>query len=156
MKVLFVCTGNICRSPLAEGILKDKLRTNHIPAEVDSAGFESFHTGDSPDDRAIKTARKHKIDITEHRARLFTRADFDNFDKIYVMDAWHYDNTMRLSRNDSDKEKVDFVMNVLFPGKNIPVPDPWYNGISAFEEVFLQLDKACEIIAENIAEQYQS
>lgn len=156
MKVLFVCTGNICRSPLAEGILKDKLRKKRITAEVDSAGFENFHIGDPPDERAIKIAWKHDIDITDHRARLFTRADFDRFDKIYVMDAWHFDNTMRLSRNDNDKEKVDYIMNVLYPMQNIPVHDPWYNGISAFEEVFIQLEKACEIIAEMIPEQYKS
>lgn len=156
MKVLFVCTGNICRSPLAEGILKDKLRKKHIPAEVDSAGFENFHIGDPPDERAIKIAWKHDIDITDHKARLFTSADFDRFDKIYVMDAWHFDNTMRLSRNDDDKEKVDYVMNILYPMENIPVHDPWYNGLSAFEEVYTQLEKACEIIAEMIREQYKS
>jgi len=156
MKVLFVCTGNICRSPLAEGILKDKLRKKGITAEVDSAGFENFHIGDPPDERAIKIAWKHDIDITDHRARLFTRADFDRFDKIYVMDAWHFDNTMRLSRNDNDKEKVDYVMNALYPMNNIPVHDPWYNGISAFEEVFIQLENACEIIAEMIRVQHKS
>lgn len=156
MKVLFVCTGNICRSPLAEGILKDKLRKNHITAEVDSAGFENFHIGDPADERAIKIAWKHDIDITDHRARLFTREDFDRFDKIYVMDAWHFDNTMRLSRTDEDREKVDYVMNLLYPMKNIPVHDPWYNGMSAFEEVFTQLEKACEIIVKMIRDQHKS
>jgi protein-tyrosine phosphatase len=147
MRVLFVCTGNICRSPLAEGILREKFDALGIKGLVDSAGFESFHLGDMPDERARKVAREHGFNISGHEARLFTVKDFDRFDKIYVMDNWHYQNVMRLARNDEDRAKVDFTMNVVEPGKNKPVPDPYYDGYGAFERVYLMLDAACEKIA---------
>jgi protein-tyrosine phosphatase len=148
VKILFVCTGNICRSPLAEGILKDKLRKIRMKAEVDSAGMEAFHIGDPPDERACITARKHGIDISGHRGRLFETSDFDIFDKIYVMDSSHYLALSNMSRNDNDLKKVDYIMNAVEPGKNIPVQDPWYDGMSAFEKVYDQLDQACEKIAD--------
>ena len=148
MKILFVCTGNICRSPLAEGILKEKLRKKKISAEVDSAGMEAFHIGDTPDERACVTARKHGIDISSHRVRLFQTDDFDSFDKIYIMDYSHYLALSRMSRNENDFKKVDYIMNAIDPGKNIPVQDPWYDGMAAFDKVYDQLDKACEKIAD--------
>ena len=148
MRVLFVCTGNICRSPLAEGILKEKLFKKNIRTEVDSAGLEDFHVGDPPDGRATATAKKRGIDISGHRVRLFTQADFDHFDKIYFMDAYHYMRLSGMSRNDNDLQKLDYIMNVVEPGKNIPVQDPWYDGMDAFEKVYEQLDKACEKISD--------
>lgn len=153
MKVLFVCTGNICRSPLAEGILREKFNSLGIHGFVDSAGFEAFHIGDMPDERARKVAREHGFSISDHSARLFTVGDFDHFDRIYVMDSGHYQQVMRLTRTDDDRAKVDFVMNAVYPGKNIPVEDPYYNGYGAFEKVFLQLDSACEKIAESVLHQ---
>lgn len=149
MKVLFVCTGNICRSPLAEGILRQKFRDYGIQGFVDSAGFEPFHIGDMPDERARRVAHEHGINISDHMARLFTVKDFDHFDKIYVMDNWHYQNVMRLARNEADEAKVDFTMNTVYPGKNKPVPDPYYDGYGAFERVFLQLDQVCDQIAQS-------
>lgn len=149
MRVLFVCTGNICRSPLAEGILREKFQNHGIKGFVDSAGFETFHIGDMPDERARRVAREHGIDISAHAARLFTVHDFDRFDRIFVMDNWHYQNVMRLARNAADEAMVDFAMNALHPGKNIPVQDPYYDGYGAFEKVYLQLDAACEKIAES-------
>jgi protein-tyrosine phosphatase len=148
VKFLFVCTGNICRSPLAEGILKDKLNKYHIKAEVDSAGLEEFHVGDPPDARAIATAAKRRIDISGHRVRLFEKEDFTRFDRIYIMDSYHYMALSGMSRSDEDMHKVDYIMNVLEPGKNTHVQDPWYDGIDAFEKVYEQLDRACEKIAD--------
>lgn len=153
MKILFVCTGNICRSPLAEGILKDKLRKINIPAEVDSAGMEDFHVGDLPDERANRIAKKHGIDINGHKGRLFVIDDFDLFDKIFIMDSNHYTALSGMSRDDNDLKKIDYTMNVVEPGKNIPVLDPWYDGMNAFEKVYEQLDQACEKIADWIRNQ---
>lgn len=147
MNVLFVCTGNICRSPLAEGILRDKFKQFHLQGNIDSCGFESFHVGDRPDNRAQSVARNHGLDISNHRSRLFRISDFDHFDKIYVMDSTHYHNVMRYARSESDRQKVDYIMNVLFPGSNVPVRDPWYDDIDAFEKVYAQLDSACESVA---------
>jgi protein-tyrosine phosphatase len=148
VKILFVCTGNICRSPLAEGILKDKLKRYNLHAEADSAGLENFHVGDPPDARAIATAQKRGIDISGHRVRLFEKEDFDRFDKIYIMDSYHQMVLAGMSRSDEDMQKVDYIMNVLEPGKNTHVEDPWYDGINAFEKVYQQLDRACEKIAD--------
>jgi len=135
---------------MAEGILKDKLRNRNLTDEVDSAGFEKFHIGDPPDERAIETAGKHGVDIRGLRARLFTPADFDRFDKIYIMDSWHYENMMNMARDEHDESKVDYIMNVVYPGRNIIVKDPWYNGIQSFEDVYVQLNGACEKIAEMV------
>lgn len=153
MKVLFVCTGNICRSPLAEGILREKLHRKNIPGETDSCGFEAFHVGDPPDPRAVVTAKKRNLDITGHSARLFKLSDFDHFDRIYVMDEFHYRNVMALARNHKDRSKVDYIMNVVYPGRNLPVDDPWYHGMNAFEKVYEQLDLACDEIIRKYEEQ---
>ncbi len=150
VNILFVCTGNICRSPLAEGILKDKLNALHIPGRVDSCGFESFHIGDPPDRRAQLTASRHGLDIAGHRARLFTTGDFDDFDLIYVMDTGHFNNVMKHARNASDRAKVDYMLNVISPWQNLGVKDPWYHDQEAFEEVFLLLDLACDKLAKKL------
>ena len=152
MKVLFICTGNICRSPLAEGILKDKLKKRNISAEVDSAGFENFHVGDPPDKRAIDIGKKYGIDISNHRGRQFNVNDFDNFDKIFIMDSGHYTSLAVKARNDHEMDKVDYTMNMVYPGKNLPIIDPWYDGLEAFEKVYRQLDLACEKIADWISQ----
>ena len=152
MKILFVCTGNICRSPLAEGILKDKVKKRKIIAEIDSAGLEYFHVGDPPDKRAIEIAKKHNIDISHHRGRLFTTNDFTRFDKIFIMDPYHYTSLAGKAGNDKEMEKVDYIMNVVYPGQNLYVLDPWYDGLEAFENVYKQLEEACEKIADWISQ----
>ncbi len=152
MKILFVCTGNICRSPLAEGILREKMKKLNIPGETDSAGFEEFHIGDPPDPRAILTAQKRNIDITGHVARLFSVSDFDDFDKIYVMDSSHFSKMSKMARNPQDQQKADYLMNLVYPGENLPVDDPWYYGMQAFEKVYEQLDLACQILVKKLVE----
>ena len=150
MKILMVCLGNICRSPLAEGIMQQKFNLYGIDAQVDSAGFEPFHTGDSPDDRAIKVALKNGIDISKYRARIFQTIDFDRFDRIYVMDENNYNDVTREARNENDRRKVDFILNELKPGSNDVVPDPYYGRLSDFEAVFDLLNQATEVIAKKL------
>ncbi len=151
ISILFVCTGNICRSPLAEGILREKLAQCGITADIDSCGFESFHVGDTPDPRAQKVAAKRGIDISTHRARLFRREDFDRFDRIYAMDSSHFNRLIRAASTREEREKIDYLMNVVYPGRNLGVEDPWYHDMEAFEKVFRQLDLACGKIREELS-----
>lgn len=152
MKILMVCLGNICRSPLAEGLLKTKIKKFNLKASVDSCGFEYEHLGCQPDYRAIEIASKHNIDITDQKARLFHPSYFDHFDKIYVMDQNNYRMVAAKARNKKDLEKVELIMNVLKPGSNAPVPDPYYGRQEHFIETFNLLDKATDKIVELIRE----
>lgn len=150
-KILIVCLGNICRSPLAEGILRKMALEKKIPLEVDSAGMESFHVGEPPDPRTQKNARQHGLDLSSLRARQFEEKDFDRFDKIYVADRHIYSEVMAFARNGEDRKKVDCIANVLFPGENRPVPDPYYGGEAGFEEVFQFLNRICSKITELVS-----
>jgi len=154
MNVLFLCHANMCRSPLAEGLLKLILKNRNIRATVDSAGFEAYYINESPDEMAIQKAKENGIDITTKKVRLFTRDDFDKFDKIYVMDTNAYRNAMYFVRNDQDKNKVDFLMNLIKPGKNESVPDPAYRNLGAYDETYEILNDACSKIADNISKEY--
>ena len=147
-KILMVCLGNICRSPLAKGILQSKL--NSKIAIIDSAGTAAYHTGNLPDIRSIKVASKNLIDISNQRARKFIIKDFDNFDVIFVMDEENYINIRSLSRNQSDLSKVKMILNEINPNLNESVPDPYYGGDQGFENVFKILDEACTIIAQKL------
>lgn len=144
-KILMVCLGNICRSPLAEGILKSKLPTDAF--EVDSAGTGGWHAGEHPDKRSILTAKNHRIDISNQRARQFKLADFQDFDYIFAMDNNNYRDIIRLAPDEASKNKVRLILNELHPGENISVPDPYYGGQAGFEQVFNLLDEACDILA---------
>jgi protein-tyrosine phosphatase len=155
MKILFVCLGNICRSPLAKGIMADKIAKLGLNAETDSAGFESFHRGDPADPRSVAVAAAHGIDLSDHIARMFTVRDFDYFDLIYVMDRANYNDVMGLARDTEDENKVDFILNHVYPGENRQVPDPWYGGKEGFEKVYRMLDEACEQLARRIATDHQ-
>jgi len=143
MKVLMVCLGNICRSPLAEGILKSK--SNNII--VDSAGTAGYHVGSRPDQRSIEIGLKNNIDITNQRARQFTSNDFDDFDKIYAMDNDNYSKIISLATNQDQIDKVDLILNEVYPNQFKSVPDPYYGGEKGFENIYNLLEKACEQIA---------
>jgi len=142
-----VCLGNICRSPLAAGILRKKLKEHGITAQVDSAGFEPHHIGEGPDHRTLEIARKYEVDISGHTMRLFKKEDFDIYDRIYVMDQHNHRDVLFMARTEADMEKTDYLMNVLHPKKNQIVPDPYYGDISDFELAFRLMSEACEKIA---------
>lgn len=151
--VLMVCLGNICRSPLAEGILKSK--TDPEKVFVDSAGTGDYHINHQPDPRSIAVAKKHDLDITYQRGRQFGVDDFDKFDIIYVMDTFNYADVLALARNDTDKNKVKLILDEIFPGENVDVPDPYQGLAKGFENVYKMLDEACGIIAKNLEEKHQ-
>ena len=140
-----VCLGNICRSPLAEGILQYKINNLSLDWEVDSAGTSSFHAGEKPDIRSIQVAKRNGIDISNQRSRPFRGWDFETFDWIYVMDSSNYSDVIAMAQSEKEKAKVKLIMNELEPGKNIAVPDPYY-GEFGFENVFEMLDQACNKI----------
>ena len=142
-----VCLGNICRSPLAEGVMLKLIEEHGLDIEVDSAGTSNYHIGEHPDKRTIANAAKNNVDLSQLVARQFTAADFDAFDKIYVMDNSNLRNVLALAKNDSQKAKVDLLLNVLHPNKYLEVPDPYFGGEQGFEDVFQMVYKVCEKIA---------
>jgi len=153
MKILFVCLGNICRSPMAEGLFRDKFTKAGMAHKIqtDSVGFEPFHRGDHPDPRAIETCRWHGIDISKHVARLFEVNDFDDFDRIFVMDRGNYQSISHVARNEHDMAKVDFVLNLTNPGQDKAVPDPWYGNAKDFEFSYGLLDEATDKLMEEFS-----
>ncbi|WP_461534490.1 low molecular weight protein-tyrosine-phosphatase [Sinomicrobium sp.] len=148
IRILMVCLGNICRSPLAEGILRSKIDPERV--EVDSAGTAGYHIGEAPDRRSVAVARKNNIDISNLRGRQFEVMDFDRFDRIYVMDQSNYDNVIRMARNKDDRKKVMLILNLNNPRSDKEVPDPYYGGAEGFDKVYQMLDEACDIIASGI------
>ena len=143
-----VCLGNICRSPLAEGILKSKIDSNNV--YVDSAGTGHWHIGNKPDMRSIEVAKKHQLDITDQRGRQFSKQDFNDFDYIFVMDNSNKKDVLSIARNDSDKEKIHLILNEIFPNENMDVPDPYYGGSEGFQNVYRMLDLSCDSIANRL------
>ena len=152
IKILMVCLGNICRSPLAEGILASKLPKNKF--KVDSAGTGSWHIGNPPDERSIITAKKNGILISNQKCRQITTNDFDFFDYIYVMDNNNYNDVLELSKNQEHRKKVQLILNELFPNENVDVPDPYYGVQNGFDSVYQMLDEACDIIAKKLIEKH--
>lgn len=148
VKILMVCLGNICRSPLAEGILQSKLPRDRFI--VDSAGTGDWHVGRQPDSRSIAIAKLRGLDISRQKGRLFTAKDFETNDYIFVMDNSNYKDVIRLAPNQEAKAKVSLILNDLFPDENVDVPDPYYGIEDGFSNVYGMLDEVCEIIAEKL------
>ena len=143
-----VCLGNICRSPLAEGILS--LKGKHLNLEVDSAGTAAYHIGKQPDIRSIEIANKYTIDLNQQRARQFSRADFDKFDIIYAMDTNNYTHLISLASTETERNKIRMILNEINPKAYQSVPDPYYGGENGFQDIYNMLDKACDKIIQNI------
>jgi len=145
VKILMVCLGNICRSPLAHGILESKLPSNQFL--VDSAGTANYHIGEAPDRRSIAVAKRYGIDISQQRGQQFKTSFFDVYDYIYVMDEHNYENVIALARNSSDISKVKLIMEEDTSIKIKYVPDPYYGNESGFEYVFNLLNQVCDKIS---------
>lgn len=148
MKILMVCLGNICRSPLAHGLLREKSEANSLNFEVDSAGTSGFHAGEAPDPRMRETAKRFGLSIEDLKARQFVRSDFSEFDLIFAMDKSNYSNIVALATSDSDRAKVKLILNESNPGSDLEVPDPYYGGDQGFVDVYNMLDLATDKIIE--------
>ncbi|MDF0716203.1 low molecular weight phosphotyrosine protein phosphatase [Muricauda sp. 334s03] len=146
-KVLMVCLGNICRSPLAEGILQSKVDSDAV--FVDSAGTAGYHVGNPPDKRSIAVARKYGLNITHQKCRKFSEKDFSEFDLIYVMDRSNFSDVASLAKNQEEASKVKLLLNEIEVGTQ-EVPDPYYGGEDGFENVYQMIDRACEAIAKKL------
>lgn len=142
-----VCLGNICRSPLAEGIMLKLISEHQLNIKVDSAGTSNFHIGEAPDKRTILNASKHQINLSDLRARQFSIRDFDYFDKIYVMDKSNLKNILALTTDETHISKVDLLLNITHPNLNNEVPDPFFGDEQGFENVFNLIYNACLKIA---------
>jgi protein-tyrosine phosphatase len=149
-RILMVCLGNICRSPLAEGILQSKLPKDLFV--VDSAGTGNWHIGHPPDPRSIAIANQKGLDISHLRGRQFSKQDFQDFDHIYAMDNQNYKDIIALASSEEEKTKVKLILNEVFPRENVDVPDPYFGLQDGFEKVYVMLDEVCEVISQRMKE----
>ncbi|WP_299156143.1 low molecular weight protein-tyrosine-phosphatase [uncultured Christiangramia sp.] len=141
-RVLMVCLGNICRSPLAEGILKSKVDPEKV--FVDSAGTGDWHVDSEPDKRSIAIASKNGLDISQQRGRQFSKKDFQDFDHIFVMDNSNFKDVIAIAETDEERQKVHLILDEIFPSENVDVPDPYHGGDQGFENVYMMLDEATD------------
>ena len=151
MKILMVCLGNICRSPLAQGIMEHKIEQVRLSWQVDSAGTNGYHAGEAPHRLSQKVAMLHGIDISRQRARNITGNDFEAFDIVYAMAEDVIDEIRWRAGRQFNREKVKLLMNEVYPGRNMDVPDPWYGPEAGYHQVFDMISKACDKIIERYA-----
>jgi protein-tyrosine phosphatase len=146
MRILMVCLGNICRSPLAEGILAQKSKLHGLDWQVDSAGIGDWHIGQPPDIRSIKVAKKYGIDLTTQLARQFRRSDFEAFDLIFAMDSQNFADLKRQAKTEEEIKKIRLLLDLTFPNEHKNVPDPFYGEEEDFEHVFQLVSDACDVL----------
>lgn len=148
MKILFVCLGNICRSPMAEGIFRHLIVEKNLAKKFthDSCGTGGWHSGEPPDLRAQACLKSKGIDISDLRARQFAKEDFENFDLILVADDQNFTDVLRLAESETQKNKVKKILSFHPEMKSGNVPDPYYGKADGFEHVYQQLSMACENI----------
>jgi len=151
MKILMVCLGNICRSPLAEGILQDKAFKAGLKWRVESAGTESYHIGQPPHPLSQKVARINGIDISNQRARKFNANDIEVYDKIYALAGDVLEEMKFIAGKKFDAKKIDLLMNELYPGKNMDVPDPYYGSEAGYHAAYKMIDEVCDAIVKKYA-----
>jgi len=149
MKVLMVCLGNICRSPLAEGLLRKKVRENDLNWTIDSAGTNGYHTGEAPHHLSQKVAKCNGIDISEQISRRFIAKDLEQYDIIYVMAEDVYNDVKNITGDAFDENKIKFFLDELHPGKNLDVPDPWYGDENGYHDVYKIINETCDAIIKN-------
>jgi protein-tyrosine phosphatase len=148
MKILMVCLGNICRSPLAEGILQQKAKEHNLNWVVDSAGTNGLHVGEPPHKLSQKVAKANGIDISQQISRQLFATDFEEYDKIYVMAKDVMDEVKRIAGHKFDANKIDYFLNELHAEKNKDVPDPWYGNEDGYVKVYDLIDRTCDAIIE--------
>ncbi|MCS6916401.1 MAG: low molecular weight protein-tyrosine-phosphatase [Chitinophagales bacterium] len=146
MKLLFVCLGNICRSPMAEGIMNERIKKHGLLWTVDSAGTERYHVGERPDPRAIAQCRLHGIDIASKRARQISRQDFNRFDLLFALATDVQQELVELAPHAASK--IHLLLDVLYPGENRSVPDPWYGNEADFAHAYDLIDRACDALVQ--------
>jgi protein-tyrosine phosphatase len=155
MKFLMVCLGNICRSPLAEGILQEKAFRAGLSWSVESAGTNSYHIGDAPHPLSQKVAKLNGIDISKQRSRRFIADDFANYDHIYALSADVLSEIKRIAGKRFDATKISLLMDELYPGEKMDVPDPWYGPEPGYHEAYSLIEKACEAIIQKYSSHQQ-
>ncbi len=149
MRILMVCLGNICRSPMADGWLRYYSNKNQLGIEVDSAGTANYHIGKQPDERMRKWSKTYGVSIDQLQARQFNVSDFDKFDRIFVMDQDNYKDVIQLARNENDRSKVSLYLDEMYPGENREVPDPYYGTDHDFKHVIELLDQTTQVFLKN-------
>lgn len=148
MRILMVCLGNICRSPIAEGVLQHKVQQLGLHWVVRSAATESYHIGEHPHRLSQQVCKQHGIDISQQRAVKFTIADFAKYDKIYAMATDVYQEIQEIGGKQADMKKVSLFLNELHPGSNESVPDPYYGNEDGYTLVYDLVDRTCDAIIE--------
>lgn len=150
MKVIFICTSNLCRSPLAVAVLKEKLASYNLDVEIDSAGLEPFHINDTPDSKAQELVKAYQYDIADHRARLLTVEDFEEADYIFAMDTISYQGALYLTKNKEHRKKLDYLMNQVNSDSNESIPEPHNRNLENCSKAMDKIIIACEALANNI------